>query len=238
MNVCFFVLRFLIFTWTFSDLSTEHQLPVSAVDGSCFHGSVPAGSWFPYRTVYICSFDQSWTAHALLVSFLIWFLCCVSVRTVPTVNLLTKAQYMRRYMPLSYPDDSRSLFHASTVVFSVFGSCSSFPLSLAVSLTPQYSTVYLLSPCLSRVTVCSAASKLVCHQSYAKIFGCEHRNAGLIQLRMEARQRKAVFTPASWIFTEDGSVHVWSETLHVNHSWLFLYHILTFVGAEEQKSPD
>lgn len=119
---------------------------------------------------------------------------------MPNVNLLTNAQHMHRYMPLSYPDDSRSLFHASTQsglhFFSVFGSCSSFPLSLAVSLTPQCSTVYLLSPRLSGVTVCSAASKLVCHQSYAKIFGCEHRNTGLIQLSMEARQRKAVFTPA------------------------------------------
>lgn len=92
--------------------------------------------------------------------------------------------------------------HSLLHFFSVFGSCSSFPLSLAVSLAPQYSTVFLLSPRLSGVTVCSAASKLVCHQSYAKIFGCEHRNTGLIQLSMEARQRKAVSTPASWIFTE------------------------------------
>lgn len=117
-------------------------------------------------------------------------------------------------MPLRDPDDSGSLFHASTQsglhFFSAFGSCSSFPLSPALSWTPHYSTVYLLSPRLSTVTVCSAASKLVCHQSYAKIFGCEHRNAGLIQLSMEARQREAVFTPASWIFTEDGPV--WSET--------------------------
>lgn len=90
---------------------------------------------------------------------------------------------------------------------------------------PGFHCIFIVSLSLHSYSLL-CCQQLVCHQSYAKIFGWEHRNTGLIQLSSKARLRNdtpGVLTPASWILTQDGSGQIFLSSIHPSiHPSIFL----------------
>lgn len=81
---------------------------------------------------------------------------------------------------------------------------------------PGFHCIFIVSLSLHSYSLL-CCQQLVCHQSYAKIFGWEHRNTGLIQLSSKARLRNDTLgdlTPASWILTQDGSGQIFLSSIH------------------------